>query len=156
MTPAKLVEQLSNIVSMAWDLKDLYISEDLGLIDYVAIFPQTFDDQTVLKELLLSLQAVTVYSDPGGGVYHFSTPLLYTEQPISLVKICTYDPQKRKLGYVDFRTDRYPELKKKYLGASNFVTIEGDGWELIGVEDPESVVAFYIPNIPLSKDLGLH
>lgn len=155
MTFLQLESIITLIVKKTSELKEKYIPEDLEIVDYVAIFPQNSKEHEALTLLMKDVQAKNVFSDNGGAVYQLSKAIVTEQCDVSLVKICNPDPSKGKRGYVDFRTNEYPILKEKYLSKTNFMFLFGDGWELIGVEDPTSDVALYIPNIPLSKDLGL-
>ncbi len=155
----KLHNLIVLIVTKASRLKELYIKESLGSIDYVAIFPKSNEERVQYLNLRGALGAKAVYSDHDGPLYHLSDAIQTDYGPVDLIKICNvdsiYNPKRNKLGYVDYQTTKYQLLKDTYGKNPAFTFLYGEGWEILCLANPDDDVSVYIPNIPLSKDLGL-
>lgn len=156
MKQEHLIALVTEIIRKGLALRDKYISEPVGEIDYVGVFPTSLQQHLSLVELVKTLEGEVVYSDIDGDVYHINPGFRTSYGQISLLKITKFKTDENRIGYVDFRSIKYEELKLKYIKQPNFVSLSGEGWELIGVEDSEEEVSFYIPNIPLSQDLGIN
>jgi hypothetical protein len=149
---------IATILNKAKEYKEIYINEPLGPVDYVGIFSQNHAQRESLINLMHKLEAKVVYSDNDGSLYHSPKKLQIGSDDVDLIKICNvnsiYNPKRNKLGYVDYRATDYSLLKQKYGKQNPFTYIYGEGWEILSLEQPDVDVSVYIPNIPLSKDLG--
>jgi len=159
MNMDNLSELITTILNKAILLKEEYITETLGSIDYVAIFPQDENDRQHYFDFMEVLGAKVIYSDHDGPLYHLPNAIQTDYSLVSLIKICSvdsiYNPKRNKIGYVDYQTSEYQLLKDKYGKNPAFTFIYGKGWEILSLENPDEDVSVYIPNIPLSKDLDL-
>lgn len=153
MTREDLQNLVTEIIEETYKLKEKYITESIGVIDYVAIIPASIEQQKIFENLMLGL-GVMIYSypDASGKLFFLNDPLQTKFGEIKLITVRQYKSDDHRLGYLDFQTDNYLKLKEKYSQKKNFIVIQDDGWELFGVEEPQAKVAFYIPDNPLSQD----
>lgn len=148
-----------NILSEARAYKARYITELLGAIDYVGVFPGSAVEQSAYVADLTRRSAVIVYSDDDGDLYRLERGIPTDQGNIHFVKIChvpsRYNPGGKKTGYADYQTDIYPQLKKSYEHTPGFTMMYGDGWEILCLAGPEERVSVYIPDRPLTADLKI-
>ncbi|HUD19338.1 MAG TPA: hypothetical protein VMR81_02775 [Patescibacteria group bacterium] len=153
-----LRDVIVTIVNKAVRLKGKYIQEPLGSVDYVAIFPKSNEERTQYLDLMGALSAKVVYTDHDGPLYHLPKAIQTDYGSIDFIKICNvdsiYNPKRDQIGYVDYQTSGYNLLKDKYGKNPAFSFLYGKGWEILCLANPDEDVSVYIPNIPLSKDLG--
>ena len=155
MTIKDLKTIIEEIIDNVYILKSKYISEPLEVIDYVGI---TFPENIYQQHLITFLEkqgSHIVYSDEWGSVYRLPNSIDTKYGELDLVKLSHIDGKKDRKPYADFKIDHdlYNHLNQKYKGKPGFVNLYGDGWEIIGVQDSNSPVSLFIPNIPLSFDL---
>lgn len=147
------------ILGQAKKLKEKYIKEPLGPIDYIAIFPKNSNERVQYMDLMGTLKTKVVYSDHDGPLYHLLNAIQTDFGPVDLIKICNvdsiYNPKRNKIGYLDYQTTEYELLKDTYGKNPAFTFIYGEGWEILCLANPDEDVSVYLPNIPLSKDLKL-
>jgi hypothetical protein len=138
--------------------KEKHIQAPLGPIDYVAIFPESKEYRGSFITLMKQLNATSVYSDNDGELYQLLKSVQTKFGAVSYIKICLvdsiYNSKRNKIGYVDYQVTNYSFLKEEYGKRPEFTFIHGDGWEILCLEQPNVDVSVYIPNIPLTKDLG--
>jgi len=159
MTLVDLNKLLVSILQKTSQLKKRFINEKLGSIDYVGIFPKNSENRQEFTSLIKSLDAKVAYWDDDGELYQITIPIKTDFGEIKLIKVCRensiYNPKSNKIGYVDYQVKNYEILKEKYKNQIPFTFIYGNGREILSLQEPEFDVSVYIPNIPLSKDLGL-
>lgn len=155
MTIKSLKAILENILDQVYVLKNKYISEPLKDIDYVGVAFSNIDKQQELVTFLEKQGSKIVYSDDWGNVYRLPFMLDTKYGELDLVKVSYVDGKKDRKSYADFKIDKntYSQLNQKYKGKSIFVSMYGEGWEILGIKDPSSEVSLFIPNIPLSYDV---
>ena len=151
-----LTERIEVIIRKTLQLKEAYMPETLGVIDYVMMFPSDDADKLSLVHAIELIGGKVVFSDDNGTVYQFENSIKTFFCDIDLLKIGNNNDDEKRIGYVDFRPIDYTKLKLEYINCDNVVFVNGNGWELIGVEDPLYDVSFYVPNVPLSEDLNLN
>lgn len=145
---------IERVIEECLELKNKYIVEEVGEIDYVGMYPKSESEWKEMVGVVNDLGGKEVFADDDWVVYKLETLVDTKYGEIGMVKLGNFRESEKRIGYVDFRPFEFEKLKQKYMDSDNFVTLSGDGWELIGVEDPGSRVSFYVPDVPLSEDVG--
>lgn len=137
-------------------LVDQYIdAEDLETdADYLCIFPKDQDEYLELKQKAEHLGENVQASSTGNWIW-LREPVQTKYGWIRMIRIHTVDSQKPWRGYADFGTPHYSRFKTKYLSRPGFSKIIHPDFEMIELKDKNYDVLVYIPDTPLSQDLGL-
>ncbi|MBN2015403.1 hypothetical protein JW766_01080 [Candidatus Dojkabacteria bacterium] len=144
------IEQIARGIS---EVKDQYISEKGLKIDYITIFSHSNSEfRTLIK---FSKKLGKRIDEHNGPVIKLTKPMKLGKDILKVFRIRKPDKQRPQIGCGDFKVKEYDSFKKKYLGRKNFELFTGEGFEFIGIHDPNSQFLVYFPSETLTEYLGL-
>ena len=147
-------EIVAFIVPRAMELNHAHIKEEVGPINYSAIFCR---DDHEYEKLLSEAQVLGIIADntPTGPLFRLNAPIQTIAGPLHLVKIRKADPTRLERGDADFTMKNYDDFKERYLNDVHFKCIDKGHFEMMELRDPKFSVLSYFSNIPLTIQLGI-
>jgi hypothetical protein len=148
-------EILQYIILKTRELNSAYIQEDVGPINYVAIFCQ--DDEEYRKLFDEASQMGEVIENTSTGpLFKLRKPVPTLSGLLHLLKIRKSDSTRPERGDADFTMKDYYAFKEKYIkNTDHFRLIVRSNFEMMELRDSGFQVLSYFSNIPLTLQLGI-
>lgn len=131
-------------------------AQDKSPIDFVSIFSKDDLEFNQLTEAI-EPRAKKIKSDTGitGITYLLSTSIQTEAGELKIVRIRKPDPTRPQRGAPDFRVPDYKSFKEECLNknSGNYTILMRKGFELVEIKGINVLV--YVPNVPISEELGL-
>lgn len=145
---------VNQIVDDSVALKDKYTDAKNAHLSYCAIFCQSPDEFSQLKECVS--ENGKLVDDTATGPVYLVNPVISTKAgDCQLVKIRRPDENRPERGDTDFALESYEDFKQRYLGQENFKLIEREEFEMIELMDSHFNVRVYFSNPPVEEHSGI-
>lgn len=148
-------EILQYIILKTRELNKIYIGEDVGPINYAAIFCQNDEEYNRLFAEASQMGKI-VEDTPTGPLFKFQKPIFTLSGFLYLLKVRKPDLTRLQRGDADFTLKDYYVFKEKYIkDTGHFKLIDRGNFEMIELRDASFQVFSYFSNIPLTLQLGI-
>lgn len=128
---------------------------DIGLdADYLCVFPKSEKEYNKFDSIIKTLGKTVQQNEEGDWVW-LDKPIETEYGLIKMLRIHKFAPEKKCIGYADYKAIDYDNFKSKYLGREGFKLMKHPTFEMVELKDDGFDVCVYIPDTPLTQDLKL-